>query len=89
MAWTRPAQRLLIGPWHPPIRDALDLLRLTYLAGAIVFAAAGQFESALRLAVRLWWCDIAVHLSLTSAVSPLFTSASRASSWSPTSRSPT
>jgi hypothetical protein len=45
------ARRLLLGDWHPLVRDPIDVLRLVNVAGAVAFAVAGNFEAALRLAV--------------------------------------
>jgi uncharacterized membrane protein YjdF len=43
------ARRLLIGDWTPWVRDVLDVVRLTFLAGAIVTLALGDTAAALRL----------------------------------------
>lgn len=40
--------RLLLGDWHPIVRDPIDLLRLTYPLGAVGFAIAGDANSALH-----------------------------------------
>lgn len=42
-------RRVLHGDWHPLLRDPIDLLRLHYLAGAVVFFALGQFHAAFDL----------------------------------------
>jgi uncharacterized membrane protein YjdF len=42
-------RRLLIGDWTPWVRDVLDVVRLTFLAGAIVTLALGDAAAALRL----------------------------------------
>jgi len=42
---------LLLGDWNRWIRDPIDLLRLTYLVAAIVFAAIGNYDAAVRLAL--------------------------------------
>jgi uncharacterized membrane protein YjdF len=41
---------LLLGDWHPWLRDPVDLLRLLFICGMIVFAALGR-SSAIGLAV--------------------------------------
>ncbi len=43
------ARRLLLGDWHSWLRDPIDLLRWTLVAGAIGFAAAGDRDGALLL----------------------------------------
>jgi hypothetical protein len=43
------ARRLLLGDWHPWLRDPIDLLRALLLAGAAGFAAAGDGRGALLL----------------------------------------
>lgn len=42
---------LLLGDWNRWIRDPIDLLRLTYLGAAIAFAAFGNFDAAVRMAL--------------------------------------
>lgn len=39
-------RRVLHGDWHPLLRDWIDVLRLHYLVGAIVFFALGRFGNA-------------------------------------------
>jgi hypothetical protein len=41
---------LLLGDWHPWLRDPIDVLRALLLAGAVGFAAAGDGRGALLLA---------------------------------------
>jgi hypothetical protein len=38
---------LLLGDWHPWLRDPIDLLRALLLAGGVGFAAAGDWRGAL------------------------------------------
>jgi len=40
---------LLLGDWHPWLRDPIDVLRVLLLAGAVGFAAAGDWDGALLL----------------------------------------
>ncbi len=42
---------LLLGDWNPWIRDGIDVLRLTIVAGAAVYAVDGQWGSAALLVV--------------------------------------
>lgn len=42
-------RRVLLGDWHPLLRDPLDLMRLSFAAAAIVFALAGSLEYAVRM----------------------------------------
>lgn len=46
---SRRTRRLLLGDWGRVIRDPLDLLRLVFLAGALVFAAQGDATGAFNL----------------------------------------
>jgi hypothetical protein len=41
----------MFGDWHPFVRDPIDVLRLAFLAGSIVFLAIGDANAALRLFV--------------------------------------
>ena len=42
-------ERLLLGDWGPIVRDPLDVLRLTFLVGAIIAALLGDIDAAVRL----------------------------------------
>jgi len=42
---------LLLGDWHPLVRDPIDLLRASFPAGAVAFAIAGDAHGAVNLAV--------------------------------------
>jgi hypothetical protein len=55
---------LLLGDWNRWIRDPIDLLRLTYLAAAIVFAVIGNFDAAVRLALTFGIVVIARVIAL-------------------------
>ena len=44
-------RRLLLGDWTPVIRDPIDLLRLTFLFGAVFFAASGDVKGVGNLLV--------------------------------------
>jgi hypothetical protein len=41
-------RRLILGDWHPLLRDPLDLLRLSFAVAAICFFIAGSLEYAVR-----------------------------------------
>jgi hypothetical protein len=43
------AHRLVMGDWHPWLRDPIDVLRALLLAGALGFAVAGDAHGALLL----------------------------------------
>lgn len=45
------ARRVLLGDWHPLLRDGIDVLRLVLLGGAVVLAAAGDTGGAVFLAL--------------------------------------
>lgn len=57
-------RRVLHGDWHPLLRDWIDVLRLHYVAGAIVFFALGRLGSAWDLAFS------AVAVLLVRALDP-------------------
>jgi hypothetical protein len=44
------ARRLVLGDWTPVVRDGIDVLRLTILGGAVVYAVAGRPGAASLLA---------------------------------------
>ena len=41
---------LVLGDWHPLVRDPLDLMRLSFAGAAIAFLLGGSLEYAIRLA---------------------------------------
>ncbi len=43
--------RLLLGDWTPLIRDALDLMRIAFVGGALWLAVAGDVKGAFNLAL--------------------------------------
>ena len=57
-------ERLLFGDWGRVVRDPLDVLRLAFLAAAIVTALMGRTEDAVRLAGTFLIVLFARHLSL-------------------------
>jgi hypothetical protein len=40
---------VFVRDWHPVLRDPLDLVRLSFLVGAVVYATLGDWEAAVRL----------------------------------------
>jgi hypothetical protein len=45
------ARRLVMGDWHPWLRDPIDVLRVVLVAGAVAFALAGDGRGAFLLGV--------------------------------------
>ena len=56
--------RLWLGDWTPIVRDPIDLIRASFLVGAIVAAAFGDWASALRLAATFGATVVARALDL-------------------------
>ena len=50
------ARTLLLGDWHPLMRDPIDLLRAVPVAGALAFLAAGDERAGAQLAVAAAIC---------------------------------
>jgi hypothetical protein len=52
-AWSARAKqgfaRVFLSDWHPVLRDPLDLFRLSFAVGAVVFAVQGDWDAAVRL----------------------------------------
>jgi len=42
---------IFLGDWHPLLRDPLDLFRLSFLVGAVVFALQGDWDAVVRLLI--------------------------------------
>ena len=42
---------VFIGDWHPWLRDPLDLFRLSFAVGAVVFALQGDWDAFVRLLI--------------------------------------
>jgi hypothetical protein len=40
---------VFLSDWHPVLRDPLDLLRLSFPIGAVIFAVQGDWDAAVRL----------------------------------------
>ncbi len=40
-AWSK---RVFLGDWHPILRDPLDLVRISFVVGAVAFALAGDWH---------------------------------------------
>ncbi|HEX3292898.1 MAG TPA: hypothetical protein VHR38_04095 [Solirubrobacterales bacterium] len=40
---------IFLGDWHPVLRDPLDLFRLSFVVGAVIFALQGDWDAAVRL----------------------------------------
>ncbi len=67
---------LVLGDWHPLVRDGIDVLRLVILGGSVAFAAAGQAKGAVVLGLlgavtvlaRLVDLPRVYDLSLTAAM---------------------
>ena len=64
----RPWARLLLGDWTRAVRDPIDLIRLSYLAGAVWCLAIGEPGTALRFALTF----VAVLLPRMLAAPRLF-----------------
>ena len=57
-------RRLIFGDWTPLVRDAIDLFRLAFLAGAIATGLAGNWEQSLRLALTFAVTVVAREMDL-------------------------
>jgi hypothetical protein len=44
---------LVLGDWHPLLRDPLDLFRLSFGVGALVFALQGDWDAFVRLLIPM------------------------------------
>ena len=40
---------VFLRDWHPVLRDPLDLFRLSFPVGALIFALQGDWDAAVRL----------------------------------------
>jgi hypothetical protein len=40
---------VFLGDWHPVLRDPLDLVRISFVVGAAIFALAGEWDAVVRL----------------------------------------
>jgi hypothetical protein len=40
---------VFVRDWHPVLRDPLDLVRLSFLVGAVAYALAGDWDASVRL----------------------------------------
>jgi hypothetical protein len=49
MSGVRAHRRLLLGDWSPVVRDAIDVLRATFLVAAIALLLAGEIGAGVRM----------------------------------------
>ncbi|MDO8212763.1 hypothetical protein [Conexibacter sp. CPCC 206217] len=68
--WRPPAalRAVFLGDWHPVLRDPLDLLRLSFVVGAVVFAVSGDGHASTQLALTA----VAVFLARMVGLPRLF-----------------
>jgi hypothetical protein len=46
----RALAQVFLSDWHPVLRDPLDLFRLSFPIGALIYALIGDWDAAVRLA---------------------------------------
>lgn len=66
------ARTLVMGDWHPVVRDPIDLLRGALVAGAIVSLVAGEPSGAVYLAVSSAGALVARRLQLPRLIDLAF-----------------
>ncbi len=44
-------ETIFVGDWHPLLRDPLDLVRLSFPVGALIFAVQGDWDAVVRLLI--------------------------------------
>ena len=49
-------ETIFVGDWHPLLRDPLDLVRLSFPVGALIFAVQGDWDAVVRLLIPGRWC---------------------------------
>ena len=53
LGWREPVKAgltlVFVRDWHPVLRDPLDLVRLSFLVGAVAYAIGRDWDSAVRL----------------------------------------
>jgi hypothetical protein len=53
LRWLEPVKAgltlVFVRDWHPVLRDPLDLVRLSFLVGAVVYAILGDWDATVRL----------------------------------------
>jgi hypothetical protein len=72
---------LLLGDWTPLIRDPIDLIRASFLIGAIVVAASGNLEGGLRLLLTFAATLVARRLDLPRPFDLAFNIGMSAQAW--------
>lgn len=65
-------RKLVLGDWHPLLRDPLDLIRLSFLAAAVGFALARSGEYAVRMALTFLLLLMAANLRIPRPFDLLF-----------------
>jgi hypothetical protein len=72
---------LLVGDWHPLLRDPLDLARLTFAGAAAAFLASGRHEYAIRFTIAFLVLAVAQRLRLPRRFDVLFIAAMVLQAW--------
>jgi hypothetical protein len=83
---SKPGPASLIGPWTRWVRDPADLFRLSFLLGAAILLAVGQYGEALRLVLTFAVCLIPRLIGSALAFDLAFGAAMSLQAWGNVSR---
>ena len=72
---------LVLGDWHPLLRDPLDVMRSSFAGAAIAFLLGGELEYAIRLAFTFLVLVVAQRLQLPRRFDLLFIVAMALQAW--------
>lgn len=75
------ARRVLLGDWTPWLRDGIDVLRLTFPAGAVAYAASGDAKGAATLTAATLAVGLARVVNLPRAYDLSFVLAMVLTGW--------
>jgi len=77
----RRLRQAVLGDWHPLLRDPVDLLRLSFVAGSVVFFLRGEVEPAVTLAATFLVLMVAQRLRMPRLFDLLFIIGLGSSAW--------
>jgi hypothetical protein len=77
----RVVRKLLLGDWHPLLRDPLDLARLSFAIAAVLFLLAGKSDAAFALTLGFAVLVVAQRLNVPRRFDALFIFGVGLSTW--------
>ena len=72
---------VFLRDWHPVLRDPLDLFRLSFPVGGVIFALQGDWDAAVRLFLPGWAVFLVRAIDVPRAIDWVFSAAMFFQGW--------